>query len=249
MEKFPPSSTDYFKSRGALPAEVSNWSHSKGFTLSTEGSSLRYQKYEEPTHYSKARKKNPVPEHKRRRKVDSPRCNCAFVIKFTLASCTLPGVPPNAVIIGSQYLHTGGCLPYPQDSQLVSMKLASGQYSKVQLTKNRLHVLVDLVMRNTNTPIPTSVLRDIICPLVPESVPLNCNFLFNIKYKIKKWLDKESQSLPSAIRILQLTELPSDLFVPTDLDFQPANFIQDASLGMRGSCSKYLSRLAITLLL
>ncbi len=161
MEKFPPSSTDYFKSRGALPAEVSNWSHSKGFTLSTEGSSLRYQKYEEPTHYSKARKKNPVPEHKRRRKVDSPRCNCAFVIKFTLFSCTIAVVPPKAVHIspGLQYLHTGGCLP--SQSQLVSMKLTSGQYSKVQLIKNRLHVLVDL-MRNTTTPIPTSVFRDIV---------------------------------------------------------------------------------------
>jgi hypothetical protein len=49
----------------------------------------------------------------------------------------------------------------------------------------------------TNTPIPTSIFRDIILPLVSESVPLNCNFLFNIKYKIKKWIEQESESLPS----------------------------------------------------
>ncbi len=131
---------------------------------------------------------------------------------------------------GSQYLHTGGCLP--SHSQLVSTKLTAGRYSKVQLTKNRLHVLVDLT-RNTTAPIPTSVFRDIICPLVPESVPLNCNFLFNIKYKIKKWLDKESQSSPSTKSILQLTEPPTALLVPNDLDFQPANFIQDASRYVR----------------
>jgi hypothetical protein len=226
-QKFPPSTTDYFESRGALREEVSNWSHSKGFTVSTEGSSLRCQKYEEPAHYSKQRKKTPVPEHKRR-KVDLSRCNCAFAIKFTLASCSIPGAPPKAVRIGpgSKYLHTGGCLP--SQSQLVSMKLTSGQYSNVQLTKNRLRVLVDL-MRNTTTPIPTSVFRDIICPLLPEYVPLNCTLLFNIKYKIKQWLDKESQLLPSTKRVFQLTEPPTDSLVPSDLDFQPSNFIQDAS--------------------
>jgi hypothetical protein len=72
------------------------------------------------------------------------------------------------------------------------------------------------------------------CPLVPESVPFNCTFLFNIKFKIKKWMVKESESLPSTKRItnsglLHLTEPPTDLFVPTNLDSQPANFIQDAS--------------------
>jgi hypothetical protein len=218
-QKFPPSTTDLFESRGSLREEVSNWSHSKGFTVSTEGSSLRCQRYEEPSHYSKNRKKKPVPEHKRR-KYYSPRCSCAFVIKFTLASRSIPGAPPKAVRIspGSQYLHTGGgCLP--SHSQLVSLKLTSGRYSKVQLTKNRLHVLVDL-MRNTTTPIPTSVFRDIICPLVPESVPLNCNLLFNIKYKIKQWLDKESQSSPSTKSILQLTEPPTDLLVPNALCYK-----------------------------
>jgi hypothetical protein len=39
-ENFLPSSTDYFKSRCSLREKVSNWSHSKGFTVSTEGSSL-----------------------------------------------------------------------------------------------------------------------------------------------------------------------------------------------------------------
>jgi hypothetical protein len=211
-----------------LREEASNWSHSKGFSVSTQGSSLRCQKDEEPAHYSKQRKKKPVPEHKRR-KVDSSRCNSAFVIKFTLASCSIPGTSPKAVRIspGSQYLHTGGCLP--SQSQLVTMKLTSGKYSKVQLTKNRLHVLVDL-MRNTTMPIPTSVFRDIIRPLLPESVPFNCNLLFNIKYKIKQWLGKESQSSPSTKSVFQLTEPPTDLLVPTaDLDFHPANFIQDAS--------------------
>ena len=53
--------------------------------------------------------------------------------------------------------------------------------------------------------------------------------LFNIKYKIKQWLDKESQASPSSKSVLQLTEPPTDLLVPTDLDFQAADFIQDAS--------------------
>jgi hypothetical protein len=79
---------------------ISNWSHSKGFTVSTEGSSLRHQKYDEPAHYSKQRKKKAPPEHKRR-KVDSPTCNCAFVIEFTLASCSIPGVPPKPVCIST----------------------------------------------------------------------------------------------------------------------------------------------------
>jgi hypothetical protein len=119
-QKFLPSTTtDYYESRGWLQEEVSNWSHSKGFAVSTgEGSSLRCQIYEEPAHYSsKQRKKKPVPEHKRR-KVDSPRCNCAFVIKFTLAySRSIPGAPPKAVRIspGSQYLYTGECLPSHSD--------------------------------------------------------------------------------------------------------------------------------------
>jgi hypothetical protein len=206
--------------------------------------SVRCQRYEEPAaHYSKQRKKKPVPEDKRT-KVVSPRCSCAFVIKFTLVSCSIPRAPPKAIRIspGSQYLHTGGCLP--SHSQLVSMKLTSGQSSKVQLTKNRLHVLVD-----TTTHIPTSVFRSIIRPHVPEHVPLNCNLLFNIKYKIKQWLDKESQSSPSTKSILQLTVSPTDLFlVPADLDFQPANFIQDASRYAR-QLLQVLSRLAITMLL
>jgi hypothetical protein len=107
-QKFLPSTTDYYESRGSLWVEVSNWSHSKGITVSTEGSSLRCQKYAEPAHYSKARKKKPVPEHKGR-KVDSPRCNCAFVIKFTLASfSSIRGAPLKAVHIspGLKYLHT-----------------------------------------------------------------------------------------------------------------------------------------------
>jgi hypothetical protein len=99
-QKFPPSTTDYYESRVSLRKEVSNWSHSKGFTVSTEGSRLRCQKYAEPAHYSTARKKHSVPEHKRR-KVDSPRCKCAFVIKFTLASRCIPGAPPEAVRIST----------------------------------------------------------------------------------------------------------------------------------------------------
>jgi hypothetical protein len=52
-KKFLPSTTDYYESRDSLHEKVSDWSHSKGFTASTEDSSLRCQKHEEPPHYSK----------------------------------------------------------------------------------------------------------------------------------------------------------------------------------------------------
>jgi hypothetical protein len=72
------------------------------------------------------------------------------------------------------------------------------------------------LMRNTTMPIPTSVFREITCSLVPESVPLNCNLLFNIK-----------------LCIVQLTEPPPALLVPTDLDFQPAQSTQNATRYVR----------------
>jgi hypothetical protein len=123
-QHFPPSTTDYYESRDSLRVKVSDWAHSKGFTVSTEGRSLRCQRYAEPAHYSRVRNKMPVPEHKRQ-KVDSHRCNCTFVIKFTLTSRSIHRDPPKAVHIslGSQYLHSGGCLP--SQGQLVSMKLTS----------------------------------------------------------------------------------------------------------------------------
>jgi hypothetical protein len=37
-QKFLQFTTDYYESIGSLQEEVSSWSHSKGFTVSTEGS-------------------------------------------------------------------------------------------------------------------------------------------------------------------------------------------------------------------
>lgn len=191
QELFPPSDTYYYASVSVLRDAVNERAQAHGFIVSTHGKSLRCPKSALPFCEAKRRKQvsSSVPPEKRR-KTTTSRCGCSFVIRYTQANRKMKDAPEGSVRItdGSVYTHSNGCTP--SQAQLISDKRSTGKYTK-DLQASHLATIANVIKSKSRVSAP--LLRDLMRPLYPESVPISAQDLSNMRFRIRK-LIKEGKS-------------------------------------------------------
>jgi hypothetical protein len=158
-----------------------------GFNVAIQGSSIVCGKHDPPTC---TKKNSDFLSPLKRRKTVSRRCSYTFKISFTLASQLIEGAPLKAIRItdNSNYAHSNGCLP--SQNQVMSDKKSAGVYMKTFLVP-QLHTIIQLVeMRQA----PALVLRNLLCPLFPESFPIDSVVISNVRYKARSILAKRKST-------------------------------------------------------
>jgi hypothetical protein len=177
-----------------LRSEVRKWSESVGASVSHEGGVLKCSRSDEPVGADKRKEKRRTMKNipkENQRETKSSRCGCKFAIRYSTARKGLPpNAPKEAVFITDRsfYRHTHGC--FPCQSQLIVEKRKAGHY-ETGIKQEQLRSIIAVL--KPGLPVTCQVLREMMRPLYPESVAIDAQDVCNMRWKIKRILERKEK--------------------------------------------------------
>jgi hypothetical protein len=215
---------------------VNSFAAANGFTVGLRGSAFFCSRADESISHKKRRESNEAPLQKRR-KTQSARCGCNFVVKFTNGAPLVNDAPRGSLRVtdGSCFAHSNGCLPGA--NQLRCGNITAGRYTKMVFHHADFKVLFNL-MRCTDQVVNAKIIRDILRPILPEGVPITSLFICNLRNKVRMSLqleaDKENCLEAAEKSLINFVNFPSTAESELEsLDNFPADYIDKASRDAR----------------
>lgn len=188
----PESLSKCWTSKTELTEMIKSFAVANGFTVAQYGWAFYCSRASDSSSHETRRLANSNPESKRR-KTQSQRCGCTFVIKYTNALPKVTNAPNGSLRVtgGSCFYHSNGCMP--GIDQLRCCNIANGHYSKLVMNHSKTQVLFEL-MRHTDQTVNSKIIRDILRPILPEGVPITSLFICNLRNKIRLQLQQGNDS-------------------------------------------------------
>ncbi len=155
--------------------------HKKGFEITSIGTKFTCTRCDEPNFRKNERNKRAsVPVHIQRKRT-ATRVGCLFQITYSFVDWKNQVSNKSIKITDSSiYSHTNGCLP--SRSQLGMEKRKSGTFTSAI---NETQIKAILAVMESNSRIPTNMLRELMRPLYPVGTSLDAKLIFNFRLKLE----------------------------------------------------------------